>query len=310
MFHLFKIFASIVLGVGVSSSGFAFQSQRDQQEPSCNKGQSCNPTYAEVELVLEGPMVVCMKPEGFPNQIMILIPKVKGHFEPGFDAGGNETILCREDYELTLGGHTQVPPTSLKGQGFNVVPVACPANPNKYLSLLLDAPDKIQPLTGTQSTITGEYGSEGVFANRTVLTYLHVDINQDATPGCQCTFVDRRQKGSCKTKVSNGWFSSIDLTVPIPYYPQFSNAGTEKELIFSLTPKQKDDASHHHARDAYKATARLLGLDSTVEFPPLPENDGQKNPQIAINMILSPHNDCRAPQMFAQPDMAAKQKQK
>src|SRR5439155_25918173 len=55
---------------------------------------------SNLQIVLEGPFAVCAAPSTQPGKIEILIPRAKDHFDPGFDADLDQTLLCGGDYSI------------------------------------------------------------------------------------------------------------------------------------------------------------------------------------------------------------------
>ena len=281
------LFGAMVL-LAVASSLHS-RSNRSGRPDTITSGNVKPAASANLQLILEGPMAVCMAPENKRDSIMILIPRAKGHFQPGFDAGADETLLCQGgEYEFVLEGHE--PGNATPGDEFDRLHADCPSKGDRYLSLLVHKPDQILPFTLTDAKIAGGDGSSKSgyyrYASRTVLYYAGVSTDP------KNSYVVQRKPEKCEIEVSDGPFKKKKIEFPFPFKPKLVYG--ENRLLLSMTPTKQDDASHHHARGAYRAVAKMVGVHRSVEFPPLSKEEEAK-------MVIGPHNDCRAPQMFMLP---------
>jgi hypothetical protein len=263
--------------------------------------QSAMPTRANLQLVLEGPMAICLRPEKYPGKIQVLIPKAKGHFEPGFDADRNETILCNGEYSLDFGetnSRSTVPP-ELVEQGetrWEKMRADCSQKKPGYLSILLEKPDQILPFRETRATISVDNSgsaTESSYVTQTLFYYKNVlrdglSVNRHSDAKCKVT-----------VKLPGGIKVKRKYKFPQPWKPQFYSLGSDIRLTVGMTPSELDDTMHHHAARAHDEVASMLGVHRTISFPRLSKH--------AFGLLISPHNDCRAPQIMVQP-LEAEQK--
>jgi hypothetical protein len=289
-----KIMKSVVGFLMLATGAFAFQIKQNPQLVNSQQPPDSTPP-TNLVLILEGPIAVCTAPDNHPGKILILIPNAKDHFNPGFDAGGNETPLCSEDYHMELGQHK--PGNPMLDATFDTVPIQCPTASSRYLSLLVDTPDQITAYTTAAATITGDYARPGQrkYVTRTELYYAAVDLTN--------TFVDQVTPSACSVSVPDGT-NTQQVPVTFPYSPQFSVSGADKLLVFGMTPSIGDDASHHHEKDAYKAETDMVGVNRAIDFPTQAGSKSAPVKSPKVQRIIGPHNDCRAPQIFVQPGTA------
>ncbi len=241
---------------------------------------------SHLQLVLEGPFAVCTAPSGHPGKFQILIPKAKGHFEPGFDSDAKETLLCEGDYSLNLGARKPGRAEIRSGDSnvvFDTVAAECPSKSSKYLSLLVDKPDQIVPLTETTATVTGPNAVSGEheYVSRMLLYYDGVDPNS--------VTVDPLNPKACEMPIKELGVTITKQEFEFPWTASFALLGGDVRLLLGMMPTSRDNYFHSDAKAAYRAIATMLKVDRKVDFP---------KPN---SMGFGPHNDCRSPQVLVKP---------
>lgn len=250
-----------------------------------------------LDFVLEGPFAIQTHLDGQPHKIKILLPNARDHFNPGFDADLNQSLLCQGVYSVDLPKHgdgsmKSIATTAIDGPiQIDTVDIASVPESRVYIGITIDSPDEVVPLAPTTATIKGPNGSgeENVYASTTLLRYTNMDSGAISV---------RKLTGDPTVcKVTPKFFDLPipwkTVTVSYPYTPSFVQLGSEIRLSLSMVPSVKDDVSHDHASASYQAIAKMLGVNRTVVFP------GTRG------MHAGPHNDCRAPQILVQPPRAS-----
>jgi hypothetical protein len=300
--------ASIMTGVIGFATLFAFASGCHSAETERALQRAVSPAAsgdnrtANLQLVLEGPLAMCAAPNGKADKMVILVPKVRHHFEPGFSADTNETPLCEGDYILDFDKDDHKNrPAKYEGTIWDKVGADCLQKAPGYLSLVVDKPDRILPMQFTTAAITNaagaksdvpngreDYASQTLFYyNNVLLSGISVKRYKTGTNGTNTTKVTS-DKCRITTKLPGGVKVKTDLPFS-SWQPEFYNLGSDVRLTFGMIPSEMDDITHSHATRAYAGIARMLGVDRVVRFPKLTEAG------------LTPHNDCRAPQMLVLP---------
>jgi hypothetical protein len=266
----------------LSFSGCRNESESRQQQSTPLPAKAST----NLQLVLEGPFAVCTAPPGHQGKFQILVPKDKRHFEPGFDADVNETLLCEGDYSLNLGtrkpGRAEIK-TKDSTRVFDTVAADCPPKSTKYLTLLVDKPDQIVPLTPTTATVTGANALSGQqeYVTRMLLYYDGVDPNS--------VHVEKLTPERCMIPIKKLGGTRVKKEFTFDWTPSFVNLGGDVRLLFGMMPMRRDNYSHSDAKAAYGAIAKMLNVNRKVDFP----KPGQ--------MDFGSHSDCRAPQVLVKP---------
>jgi hypothetical protein len=245
---------------------------------------------SNLQLLLEGPFAIQQFISGQPGKIRILIPKAKNHFEPGFDADLNQQLLCQGDFSIELGKHNPAKTKEISTESLghriaiDTVGIGTLPKSGPYITVLIDSPDEMAPIAPTTVTQIGEgKGGAGEYASKVLLRYTGVDPTK--------VEVKKLTGGSTCTVMLNVYavLPLVPKTFRYPWFPDFVPLGSDVRLLLSMVPSVKDDAYHNHAKGAYKAIAKMLGIQRKVNFP----NPGE--------MHGGPHNDCRAPQILVRP---------
>jgi len=269
-----------------------FRTAAPGQNPKLEKASSPQKPAAvtgfSLDVILEGPFAICTSVPGKPGKFKILVPRVGGHFAPGFDSDLSDFALCEGDFSLNLGaGHSpgpgQIPqPTGPTDPIFdNANLTTCPRSDGRFLSLLVDSPDKVFVASSAKATVTGSSVSgEQLYVTRTVLSYNGVDLS------------------NIKVSRDSGTACKLDVLFKDPL--KFIPSTTEGHLVFSMTPSERDDDTHTDSKAAYKELADTLGLQRTVNFPPSAARSSLEKTSPGIS-IIGTHDDCRAPQILVTP---------
>jgi hypothetical protein len=272
-----------------SGSNTVTEQGRGSPPATGTSGVNTSPASKPLQLVLEGPFAVCTAPSQYPGKFQILIPTVGDHFEPGFDTDVGETLLCKGEYSLNLGNRKAGRGEFLKRQSagrdvvFDTVAAECPPKSHKYLTLLVDKPDQIEPLTPTTATVTGTNASpdEQEYVSRVMLYYEGVDPTK--------VQVEKISAGKCLIPIKALDIAVQEKEFPFPWSASFNKLSSDLRLQLAMTPTLRDNYLHTHAKSSYKAVAKMLGAERSVEFPN------------ALRIEYGPHNDCRAPQVLVEP---------
>ena len=239
-------------------------------------GRSADGSHQNLVLSLEGPFAVQEHIDGHPGKLRILIPRVKDHFEPGFDADLDQYLLCDGDYSIELDGHkpamtTRSISTSHHNQPIviDTVGIADPPEPGYRISVLVDTPEALALTGPTEATVTGEHGDmKAMYASKMLLLYT----------GINSIMVKKTDKKTCH-------FGGILFQTE--WTPSFAQLGGDLRLALSMVPSVTD-SSHKPAKKSYSAIAKMLGIKRSVDFP-------------THKPFYGPHNDCLAPLIRVRP---------
>lgn len=239
------------------------------------------------EIVLEGPLAVCKAP-GIAGKVKIFIPKASHHFDPGMDADLNQTLLCKDDYAITLdnGSHRPgsmtpqkvVPPNSVDAMEYDNIRGECQPKGNVYATVIVDRPDEVIPTAPTKATIQPDGKGQKDYASKLVLRYSNVGE----------IAVESISKKSCQVTGTLLGVPVEPKEVTFPFNPVFV-PGRERRLLLSMVPSRVDNILHSDAKGAYKTTVGMFGVKRTIKFPS------------SRDMGFGPHNDCRSPQVLVVP---------
>jgi hypothetical protein len=291
---LLALFPSILLsGCSGPATDEAGSKKTAPVEKATNAAaQSIQPS--NLQLVLDGPFAIQERISGQPGKIRILIPKAKNHFSPGFDADLNQQLLCQGDFSIDLGKHnppsmaSQIETKSLGNTiAIDTVGIGSIPKSGLYITVLVDSPDQIALMSPTTVTRIGDgNGGGGEYASKVLLRYTGVDPTTVA--------VKKLTGGPSCTVTLFTILPPVQKTYMYPWAPDFVPVGCDARLQLSMVPSVKEDANHTHAKSAYMAIAKMLGIKRTVDFPSPRE------------MGAGPHNDCRAPLIRVRPLEEAK----
>jgi hypothetical protein len=229
----------------------------DKPKPAVS--QAPTPT---LDLVIGGPFVFfqganCPPPGS--KCLSVWIPNVKGHtVVVGIDKGDDLKRFDPGDYDFTVGIrpsnttalikpvlNASIYPASMKIQNVAATPKKKP-----FATILLPAPRQIVSWNADPMTISsnGSAVSANATSNLATLTVLRYDYQDGDT-----------------LQVKSGSDSF--------WKPEPETIGTERLMVIGFLPENPtgNEDEHTHAREAFKATAAMLGLKWKVSFdaPPV-----------------------------------------